>query len=165
MVANGDFERDTISGTYQYMVPSLWSGVSVNVGGIGGDVLVMQGDYAWGGGNVPSGSNYLVLHNYNNVLGYVQQTLGLTLGLTYKLSFYARYRPFYPATSLTVSVDGNIVWGPTTLSSTWTLYSTTFTATSSSSVLKLVNTGITTGDVAVHVDTINVTPTGACITN
>ena len=112
----------------------------------------------------PAGGNYVALENANGITAYISQTISLSIGTGYSISFYAKYRGTSNAvtgvddlvTGLIVSVGGIALLNIAALPSTWTLYTTTFTATASSSVLLFQNNGVTSGDNVVFLDGVGV---------
>eukprot|EP00961_Rhodomonas_salina_P025757 347701-Rhodomonas_salina.2 len=118
-LTNGGFEDDGTLGTYVRQVPSGWSGV-------GSVFIIPSGDAVWSSITAPSGATFVGIEYTAGTASSINQTLNLTNGVQYELSFYARYRTQAGVTFL-VSVQGAVVFGPTTLTGTFTQYRSTFT--------------------------------------
>jgi hypothetical protein len=99
---NGDFEADGLGfSTYNYMTPSgwQWAGSSPAMAPNFGSIVVSSTDSSWGGGNVPSGTNYLALQGNGAA---ISQNIVLAPGST--ITFYTRNRPWANGTPVTLVV-------------------------------------------------------------
>ena len=107
---NGDFEADGLGfSTYNYTTPSgwQWAGSSPAMASSFGSIVVSSRDSYWGGGNAPSGTNYLALQGNGAA---ISQNIVLAPGST--ITFYTRNRPWANGTPVTLVVT----YGTTLLS-------------------------------------------------
>ena len=91
-----------------------------------GLVLIGANCNAWGGGGAPS-IVYVVLQKQGT---YLSQDINLETKSRYTLSFYARSRPDFDTSSLSVYVGNQSICNLTTLTTSWIQYTFHFTASS-----------------------------------
>ena len=159
IVADGNFNwSDSGSpGTYYYAgssaLPSDWTFVA----GTG----IQTYPSAWGFSPAPGSPQSAFIQNgYETGGSTISQTVNLTPGDYYTLTFYLEQRPGYGADPISVTIGGDTLFSSITPpdNDTWTKYTVTFEATSTSELLTFAGLGGTTkdngtglADVSIHV--------------
>jgi hypothetical protein len=164
---NGDFEADNVSGYsggFNYRIPSGWSGSATP------PVVIYNAT------GVDNGTWSIRAYSGNNCLGlqgatYIYQSVGVTSGNSYILTWYQNSRDTTAPNDLKVSVDGNVVsyqsYVYRTTSAIWNKkQSVAWRATSSSAVIKFETTNPLRGDCTTFLDfiLINTNSNGDSIT-
>ena len=109
-------------------------------------------DVAWGGGLSPSGTYYAVIQFVGT---YLRQSVTLPASTNYTLQFYARYRPYFQRTGVTVTLGTfNSFY---TLTSSWVHYRLSIPMQSKGPTILEFNTTTGHGDVAVELDAVSLT--------
>lgn len=102
-VLNGDAENPAVS-NYAYN-PSASD--LVFSGGAG----IAQNGGAWGFPAPWSGNQVFFIQASGNTAGYVEmKAVRLTVGQRYQFAFASAQRPGFPANSMKIYIDGNLVW-------------------------------------------------------
>jgi len=149
---NGGFESDTSVGSsnYNYMTPTSWQS--------SGTIVIGYASTAWGSGAglTGYGSYYCGLQG-TGTASVTQTVTGVQINSIVWITIAARSRPGNTGTGLQIEADALSLLS-TILTNTWAFYnSSTFTATSSTFVLKISNVQKTcAGDCTTEIDIIAV---------
>jgi hypothetical protein len=146
-ITDGTFSNPSLAGVTNGFIYSP-TGSAWTFTGTSGLALQGQPSYApWYTVTAPGGNGQAAflqdyvgptppVPGFSGVVGVISQSItGLTIGDTYSLSFYAAQRPNYIVNPFTVSIGGTQIDLVTPSSTSFALYSDTFTATNSTELL------------------------------
>ena len=149
IITNGNFGNNSVGvGGYGYPYSPDPAHSGVTAAGWTFTVTLYNGSgvqsngSAWGFANAPNGSQYSAFLQGTSSIS--QTVAGFNPGTYYTLSFYLSARPGNSVDNVAVSLGGTPLFTSITPGPGWTLYTDTFTATSSSELLQF--SGITPGN-------------------
>jgi hypothetical protein len=146
-INNANFENGPRPGGFVYQTPRGWQSGS-------GVVVVKSRNRPWGGLAAASGNYFVSIQGRGK---YIQQEVcGLTVGRRYRVSFRMTHRPGYGNDErAVVKINGQIKWrGPRRLPNNFGSYSITFTARSSTAMIRFENDS-PRGDKSVFLDNVS----------
>jgi YD repeat-containing protein len=150
IIASTSFEAPDLGNGYQYsptvpgMTFSAMAGITSN-------------NTAWGFAAAPDGDQVAFIQSYGWGAGQITQQLsGLTSGTVYTLKFRLALRPATGGTRIWVTISGNTLGSVMPLSTSFTEYSMSFTATGSTAVLVFDGSATGAQDMATAIDDVRV---------
>jgi alpha-L-rhamnosidase len=149
-IPNYSFETPVVSGYVYTVNGGSWTFFGASPNGSG----ILANGSAFGNPNAPLGSQAAFIEEY----GFISQTLyGLAPGQTYTLTYLAAQRSGN-SESWNVMLDNTVIQTNSPGSTSYTTYTTTFTATATSHTLKFVGTDRAGGDNTVFIDNVTCAP-------
>lgn len=153
-IADSGFETPSLgSGNYQYNPSGAgWTFEGASPDGSG---LVANGS-GFSNPDAPQGAQAAFVQESGSI---AQAISGLIPGTSYTLSFVAAERPG-DAQSWNVTMNGTTIgsYNPGSGATAYTGYSTSFTATTATEILRFVGTDLAGGDNTIFIDNVRVTP-------
>jgi hypothetical protein len=126
---NRDFESDSTVADYRYMTPYGWICALLSKATQPSNCAVVKStSNVWGGGSAPSGNFYVVLQGTK----LLQQEIEIRAQSSIFVLLFARSRPSFPLTGMSVSVGKDIIYQ--NLTTNWALYSLDFSTVYSTKV-------------------------------
>eukprot|EP00466_Bigelowiella_natans_P021220 jgi/Bigna1/82670/fgenesh1_pg.95_\ len=131
---NGGFEYPAVT-SHMSASPNSWTTQETR--------LIPQNNPSYGGLNSYSGNQYMGLKKFG---AFAKQTVSVTPGMSYKISFLYATRPSFPKCTLSVKVGGSTLFTGTPSDTEFLAKSVTFTASGPTASIEFHNTFGTVAD-------------------